>query len=493
MKRGPYTSFSLDMYSKADRQEALIGPSLYRRENLQDHVALRSLYDAEFDALCERRAQPIDVIADRQFARIAWLVRLAFDTVGLYREKYSDAGFEPGDLRTWADFVRLPTLTKDELIAGWPDLTISSGHDTEFMTSSSGSSGRFVYLAVSEDAIRWDTLQGARQLRAQSAGLVGVRDLTVMINTCEWWYSSIDGLYPTHFLPTCMPVDEAIGELVRLRPAALAVYPSYLEEIVAASPDALGDRLRLVIVHSEASTRSRRMELAEHLGTPVLDEYSSEELTRIALECPAGRYHLEEDACYTEILSLDSDAPCDPGETGEVVGTNLLNEATPLIRYRQGDFAHLTTSLRPCACGCTFRTISAPLGRIEDSFPTPSGRLVPAAALLDEAYNWTLKARIPMNGVQYLILQSALDHVDVYLRARDASVSVSLTEPAIATIRERMRLLLGVDTSVDVHSVEELPPTVGTKTRAVVSLVAPGPTAPSSSTPKLSAAMLRRG
>ena len=39
-----------------------------------------------------------------------------------------------------------------------------------------------------------------------------------------------------------------------------------------------------------------------HLDVYKRQEYSSEELTRIALECPEHIYHLEEDACYIEIV-----------------------------------------------------------------------------------------------------------------------------------------------------------------------------------------------
>ncbi|MDR0404858.1 MAG: hypothetical protein LBH37_03620 [Oscillospiraceae bacterium] len=38
------------------------------------------------------------------------------------------------------------------------------------------------------------------------------------------------------------------------------------------------------------------------MGIKVLDEYSSEELTRIELECSEGNYRLEEDFCYAEVF-----------------------------------------------------------------------------------------------------------------------------------------------------------------------------------------------
>ena len=61
------------------------------------------------------------------------------------------------------------------------------------------------------------------------------------------------------------------------------------------------------------------------------------ELTRIALECKNSNYHLEEDSCYVEVLNQNKIIR---NGTGVVVGTNLLNMATPIIRYYQGCCYH---------------------------------------------------------------------------------------------------------------------------------------------------------
>jgi len=43
-----------------------------------------------------------------QFARIQPLVRHAWTNVPFYRQLYTAASFRPDDLRSWADFQRLP-------------------------------------------------------------------------------------------------------------------------------------------------------------------------------------------------------------------------------------------------------------------------------------------------------------------------------------------------------------------------------------------------
>ncbi len=48
--------------------------------------------------------------------------------------------------------------------------------------------------------------------------------------------------------------------------------------------------LCVAVTHSEYSSRAQRQAWSKELGVPVLDEYSSEEATRIALELPCGHY-----------------------------------------------------------------------------------------------------------------------------------------------------------------------------------------------------------
>ncbi len=51
------------------------------------------------------------------------------------------------------------------------------------------------------------------------------------------------------------------------------------------------------------SSKNERQNFSRELGgIPVLDEYSSEELTLIALELPCGHYHLCEDTVRVDML-----------------------------------------------------------------------------------------------------------------------------------------------------------------------------------------------
>ena len=56
-----------------------------------------------------------DRILDFQWQELRKLLRYAFDSVPFYQEKYRAAGACFDDIRSWDDFARLPTLSREEI------------------------------------------------------------------------------------------------------------------------------------------------------------------------------------------------------------------------------------------------------------------------------------------------------------------------------------------------------------------------------------------
>jgi hypothetical protein len=105
-----------------------------------------------------------DEMRDWQWQRIRKLVTHAYTNVPFYRELYQAAAFHPGDLRSWDDFHRLPTVSKDQVIAHFPDRMLASGYklDDLVVSRSSGSSGKVLDIAYDSRAMVIYTLAGLR-------------------------------------------------------------------------------------------------------------------------------------------------------------------------------------------------------------------------------------------------------------------------------------------------------------------------------------------
>ncbi len=433
----------------------------YMREPIHD-TRLQEQLSLTGKELNDFLHQPLEIIRDAQLERIKYLVDYAFDNIPLYRKKYSEVGYTKGSIKTWEDFQKLPLLHKEELIEGFPGEIVKDIDDFVLSTRSSGSSGKFVTIAVSQEAIYKDTLQTIRQFNMQSGGRYLPEDTILYIYTCPWWVDNIGGKFNQDYLPTTTKVDVAIEHIKRTRPRYISTYPTYLEKIASTGVKLSDYGVELVIVHSEQSDAKQRKMLAEALDVEVLDEYSSEELTRIALECPKHHYHLEEDACFIEIVDKDGNNLPD-GQTGIVVGTNLLNTATPIIRYIQGDLAKITTE-ETCDCGNNGRIIEGVKGRNMDSVITDTGECIPASCFMDIAYNWFLVYEIPVHGLKYQFVQPEVGKLDLYLIEGEYPIELD-------AIKETIYTLVSRTTEVTVHKVDKLPYDAGTKYRPVISLV----------------------
>jgi phenylacetate-CoA ligase len=401
-----------------------------------------------------------------QWRRVTRLVRHAWENVPFYRDHYSRVSFEPGDLKSWDDFHRLPTLTKDAIIANFPARMLARGESAErlIVSRSSGSTGKALDVAYDAQATALFILAGLRLYRMGFPYRAWHRQLYVY--TSPYPLDSLFGLFPLHFVPTLAPVSDIVAEIRRRRPDLLVCYPSHLKQIAQAIPADERARLGLqcISVNSEMSTQAERDDLSRQFGCPVLDEYSSEELTRIAAQCRHGAYHVFEDINYLEAV---------PSATGDslLVGTNLHNFAMPIIRYEQNDIGSLAE--RPCACGWKFRHLTGLQGRKNDSFTLPGGRTLSSGFLLDATYEVLLTYREEVRD--FCLIQQSPDVVLL-----EIVPGSGWSESAAAAIRRRFQELLGSEVSMEVRPVEVCTKTKSVKRNPIISLVGRANSAPAS-------------
>ncbi len=389
----------------------------------------------------------------QQFQSILALVELAFNDIPVYREKYLAAGFNPSHLKSYEDIQKIPVITKPELIAAFPDACLNPyfSRDLLYPTRSSGSSGQTLLIRVDDDAILEDTIQGVRQMAMQSAMKYQPEHLLAHLYTVPWWYDSVAGNYPTAFISNIIPPALVAEHLRELAPQILSCYPSNLEALMPYVKD-FSSTLYLAVTHSEYSSIHSRKMWSKQLGCPVLDEYSSEEATRIALEMPCGHYHVCEDSVHLDVLHPDSLEPQAPGESGLAVITNLLNRAMPFIRYVQGDF--LTQPAKPTSCGINWSQVASIDGRINDAFINHHGRKVPAGSLLDVTYRWMFDRDLHLE--QFELVQKETNLVEAKF-ILGPSASLSRLEDSVFHLEDLLAMCLEHPVKVNANVVSAFP------------------------------------
>jgi phenylacetate-CoA ligase len=362
------------------------GP-VYRRREWADRETL--------DRFAFRRAREMAIHAGRH--------------VPLYRDRYRTSGVDPSAVANWADFRRLPLMDKASVRDGYPDRSVAEGTDLSscLLSTSSGSSGLVMTIPHRADRFWPYLLSSQRMLAWAGGGRYPFWWRQIYVYTSEYPLLHVPGLYPLTFVPTAGEPSRILEALERVRPHLLHTYPTVLRDLVALAPDRMRAlKLRGVSVGSELSTQAERDAWAAVLGTRVRDEYSTEELGRIASQCPEGRYHLHEDVVKTEIVDEDG-RPTDG--IGDVVGTELHNRTMPFVRYRQGDLARISDER--CACGRQTRLLVDLVGRKNDGFILAAGRELPAGFLLDVSYRAILRGRDDV-VTAYRFVQRDAGHAD---------------------------------------------------------------------------------
>lgn len=429
----------------------------YKASEGDSSDVLNDVFRAYYTECMEHPFQPVAEIQRRQFARIKELVELAYNDIPVYRDKYQAAGFSPDDLREYDDIQKIPVITKAELVAAFPDRCLNPRFNEPdlFPTRSSGSSGQTLLIRVDYDAILTDTVQGVRQFALQSGLKYRPNDLLAHVYTVPWWFSSVGNKYRSAFISNLIPPARVAQHLESLSPQVLSLYPSNLEALMP-HVHSFGDQLYLAVTHSEYSAKSARRAWSKRLGVPVLDEYSSEEATRIALELPCGHYHVCEDAVHLDVLDPETLQPQTPGQSGMAVITNLLNEAMPFIRYVQGDY--VTRPAEPEPCGINWSQIASIDGRINDAFINRYGRQVPAGSILDITYRWMFDRDIHL--AQFEMIQRRVDVVEARfmpgMGMADAKIAASVSH-----LEDLLALCFEHPVRVSATTVDAFPPKTG--------------------------------
>ena len=213
--------------------------------------------------------------------------------------------------------------------------------------------------------------------------------------------------------------------------------------------------LKVVCATAEVLGANRRI-IAEAFAVPVYDSFGLREGGLIGHECPHGTMHVTDEQVILETIDPQTLQPTD-GE-GELVVTNLVGLATPLIRYRTGDA--VTLSDAPCPCGRSLRSLTVSGGRMLDFVVTSQGRWVGGVAFI-----YTMRA---IKGiVKFQVRQEQIGQVRVLL-----AVDKEFPPGGIDQVRSVVGKRLGCDDEVLVELVDDIEPAPSGKYRPVVSRVA---------------------
>lgn len=296
--------------------------------------------------------------------------------VPCYKDKFSAAGISPGDIHSLDDMAKLPFTTKEDLRQNYPyGMFAVPMRDVVRIHSSSGTTGKPTVVGYSrKDLDDWSGLV-ARFMTA--AGVLP--DDIVHI---AFGYGLFTGAFGLHYGAeligsAVIPMsggntERQIMILKDYEATALVCTPSYALTL-ADRIEKLGHdprtylSLKVGLFGGEPWSEGLRREIEERLNIVATDNYGLSEIVGpgVAGECLCKKgMHIFEDHFIPEIIDPDTGKVLPHGEKGELVLTNIVQEAIPLIRYRTRDITRLHYD--KCDCGRTMVRMEKTMGRSDD-------------------------------------------------------------------------------------------------------------------------------
>ena len=374
--------------------------------------------------------------------------------VPFYKERLSNTGVRPEDIRSLADITQIPFTMKDDLRQNYPyGLLATPMEDIVRIHASSGTTGKPTVVGYTAD-----DLDNWSECMARLISMVGVTRGDIA--QVAFGYGLFTGALGLHYAlekvgAAVIPISSGNTEkqLMMMRDlgtTTLICTPSYAMYL-AESAEKMGIagelRLKYGLFGGEGSSLGFRAELEAKMGILASENYGLSEVMGPGV---SGNCHLKhglhicEDHFLCEIIDPETGRILPYGEYGEMVITTITKQGQPLLRYRTRDITRIIPEA--CACGRTTLRMEPVQGRSDDMLIIRGVNVFPTQ--IEEVL-----MRIPEIGNHYEIIVDRSHHLDtleVRVELTDGALLVRFAELEAlqGRIRQQLRSTLSLDAKI---------------------------------------------
>lgn len=299
----------------------------------------------------ERDRWSIEKRNEYQEDRLSRILHRAATQVPYYREMWSTRR-RKGDRTSWDYLENWPILPKETLRTN-PVSFIADDCDPKklYVDNTSGTTGTPLRLYLSRAMNHhWYALFEARWRRwyglsrHENWAILGGQPV-VATNTTKppfWvWNSALKQLYLSANHVSALNAGAYLQALKNYEITHIVAYTSSIT-FLAQQLGLLEAKLELphlkaIVTNAEPVFEWQRATLETVFQCPVHETYGMGEMVTAASADIKGRLRLWPEPGYLEILGDNSDEQLEIGEIGRLIGTSLMNECMPLVRYSIGD------------------------------------------------------------------------------------------------------------------------------------------------------------
>jgi phenylacetate-CoA ligase len=417
-------------------------------------------------------------LSTEEIMRIQWvkqknLLNYVYHHVPYYKRIFRNLKLTPTDIKTPEDFRKLPLLTKDDIEKNISQITSVEYSKRDLIKNSTGgSTGK--NLRFYNDRKHSGNRDGVAIRGNRWAGLdIGVKhaylwgspfDISLQNNIKNRIYKKIQGggLFLSSYDLSENNMFFYAKKLSQYKPKVVIAYSSPLYLFANFIEENKIDKINIksIISSAEVLYEYQREKFESVFQCEVFDRYACREFGSIAHECSEhSGLHIHAEHVYLEYLTSDGNSAM-PGETGELIVTDLDNYGMPFIRYRIGDIG--VPSERKCNCGRGLPLMEKVEGRTFDIIIGSNGRRVGGTF-------WTLLLRTAVKGIdQFQVIQESSKKLNIKI-----VVNPQFKSEYIGILTNRIHEYLGKDLGINFGIVDEIKPSPSGKFRFVISNVSP--------------------
>ena len=395
-----------------------------------------------------------------QLERLKETVARVYEKVPYYRAKMEEKGVKPQDIQSLSDLAKLPFTTKQDMRDSYPfGLFAVEQDEIVRIHASSGTTGKPTVVGYTRgDLDTWTDCVS----RIACMGGASRKDVAQIC----FGYGMFTGALGLHYglekigaaiVPSSTGNSEKqLMYMQDFKTSLLVATPSYglrLAEVareIGINPEK-DLNVKIALVGSELLTDAMReeMHLAWGRDVKITSNYGMSELMGpgVSGECLEHcGMHINEDYFLPEIIDSETGEVLPAGEKGELVITCIKKEALPLIRYRTKDITRLI--YEPCKCGRTTVRMENLSGRSDDMLKIRGVNVFPSQ--IEEVV-----LSVEGLGPHYEIIverDGYADKLSVRVELATATDSFKVLESIERSVRNKLKVMLGLDAKVILES-----------------------------------------
>lgn len=399
-------------------------------------------------------------IEEIQLFRLKETVERVYANVPAYRAKMDEAKIKPEDVKSLSDLKNLPFVTKQDMRDNYPfGLFAVPKEKLVRIHASSGTTGKPTVVGYTKNDLKTWT-----ECVSRIACMGGATEKDVA-QIC-FGYGMFTGALGLHYGlenigATVVPSSTGNSEkqimyMKDFGTTLLVATPSYALRLAEVAREIGVDvkkdlKVKIGLVGSEMLTDAMRNEMHKAWGDDMLvtSNYGMSELMGpgVSGECEKlCGMHINEDFFIPEIIDSATGEVLPAGEKGELVITCIKKEGIPLVRYRTKDITRLF--YEPCECGRTTARMENLSGRSDDMLKIRGVNVFPSQ--IEEVI-----LNVPEIGPHYEIIverEGFSDKLTIRVELLKETDSFSELESISRTVRNKLRVMLGLDACVKLES-----------------------------------------